>query len=291
MTKLATWIDVAENRAESAHNPKLYLGAGLLGALVVGALLNPATAIAALAWGAYAAWDANERNSDQIEAVEDGLVAHLLDKKQLREYLVVVGREQVATELKMALNRELKLSDPAKDLAKRWNLQATTTETDTLMLQPETAQPEPEPQSTSEPEPGPPDNLYTLPVKWQTVTDAPDMVQVWPRSAGDHPITQPGSADQVMREPSAVMTSPQTGDPAGLVDPVALMAQTPFETVGPIRTDEFQLFSILKSQKRTQGDCIKILYHCAKGGTDAYRKARDRYMVLLKQYCDIEQAS
>jgi len=286
MAKLATWTDIAEDRAESAHNPKLYLGAGLLGSLFVGAMLNPIAAVAALAWGAYAAWDANEKNSDHIEAVEEGIVAHLLDKKQLREYLAVVGREQVATELKMALNRELKLSDPAKELAKRWNLKATTTEADTLMLQPEpesTPEPTPEPEST-------PDNLYTLPVAWQRIDDPADMVQVWPRSAGDHPITHGGSADQVMREPSRVMSSPQSGDPPGLVDPVALMAQAPFETVGPIRTDEFQLFSILKGQKRTQSDCIRILYHVAKGGTDAYRKARDRYMVLLKQYCDIEKA-
>jgi len=272
VNQLATWTDIAEDRAETAHNPKLFLGAGLLGALVVGALLNPATAIAALAWGAYAAWDANEKNSDQIEAVEEGIVAHLLDKKQLREYLTVVGREQVATELKMALNRELKLSDPAKDLVKRWQL---------------------EPSNPDRQLPPPPDNseeaTYELPVAWQRIDEPADMVQVWPRSAGDHPITQPGSADPVMREPSRVMTSPQSGDPPGLVDPVALMAQTPFETAGPIQTDEFQLFSVLKGQKRKQTDIIKILYHVSRGGTDAYNKARDRYMVLLKQYCDIER--
>lgn len=289
MANLSTWTDIAEDRAESAHNPKLFLGAGLLGALFLGALLNPATAIAALAWGAYAAWEANEMNSDQREAVEEGIIAHLLDKKQLRQYLLAVGREQVAAELKMALNRELKLSDSANELAKRWNLKAST-ETDTLMLQPE---PEPETKAASgtEPDPDQSDNLYTLPNRWQTVTDAPDMVQVWPHGAGDHPITTTGSADPVMREPGESDDITQTENPLGRRDPVALMAQTPFETVGPIRTDEFQLFSILKSQRRKQTDVIKIMYHCAKGGTDAYRKARDRYMVLLKLYCDIEQAS
>lgn len=283
MPNLVSWTDIAEDRAENTHNPKLYLGAGLISSLIVGSILNPATAIACLAWGLYMAWDANEKNSDQVEAVEEGIVAHLLDRKQLRRYKADVGREQVAAELKMALDRELKLSTAATELATRWNLKPS-----------EEPEPQPEPDPLDEPKPEPPkleksDDSIEVPVIWQTVHEPPDMVQVWPQSQGDHPITQGGSADQVMREPSKVMTSPESGDPSTLVDPVALMAQTPFETVGPIRTDEFQLFSILKGQRRTQSDCIKILYHVAKGGTDAYSKARNRYLVLLKQYCDVER--
>jgi len=116
------------------------------------------------------------------------------------------------------------------------------------------------------------------------------MVQVWPRGVGDHPITDSVSATSVMRETANGDASPNPETPFPTIDPVGLMAQTPFETVGPLRTDEFQLFSVLKSQKRKQTDVIKIMYHVSHGGTDAYRKARDRYMFLLKQYCDANAA-
>lgn len=112
------WIDVAEDRAETVHNPKIYIGAGLASALVLGSLLNPITALAALGWGLYMAWEANEANSDQIEAVEDGILAHLLDERQLRQYASEVGLAQVLLELRAAQARELQLSDAAGALLK-----------------------------------------------------------------------------------------------------------------------------------------------------------------------------
>ncbi|MBD2234886.1 ATP-binding protein [Phormidium tenue] len=126
MSNLATtqplWIDTAEDAAEGMHNPKLYIGGGLAGGLILGSLLNPLTGLAALAYGIYLAWDANERNSDQIEAVSDGLVAHLLDKKHLRQYQADVGADQVQAELTQAIARELRLSDDAENLAKSLGL-------------------------------------------------------------------------------------------------------------------------------------------------------------------------
>ncbi|MGB3202755.1 MAG: hypothetical protein WBA99_17750 [Nodosilinea sp.] len=126
MTNLVTtqplWIDTAEDAAEGMHNPKLYIGGGLAGGLLLGSLLNPLSGIAALAYGIYLAWDANERNSDQIEAVGDGLIAHLLDKKQLRKYQADVGADQVQAELAQAIGRELRLSDDAETLAKSLGL-------------------------------------------------------------------------------------------------------------------------------------------------------------------------
>ncbi|MBD2110729.1 MULTISPECIES: hypothetical protein, partial [Cyanophyceae] len=122
MSNLATtqplWIDTAEDAAEGMHNPKLYIGGGLAGGLILGSLLNPLTSLAALAYGLYLAWDANERNSDQIEAVSEGLIAHLLDKKQLRKYQADVGTDRVQAELAQAIARELRLSDEAEKLAK-----------------------------------------------------------------------------------------------------------------------------------------------------------------------------
>lgn len=120
------WIDTAEDAAEGMHNPKLYIGGGLAGGLVLGSLLNPLTGIAALAYGIYLAWDANERNSDQIEAVGDGLVAHLLDKKHLRQYQADVGADQVQAELSQAIARELRLSDDAETLARSLGLLGET---------------------------------------------------------------------------------------------------------------------------------------------------------------------
>lgn len=138
MTNLAIsqhWIDLAENRAESMHNPKLFIGAGLGGALVLGSLLNPVTALLALAWGVYCAWNANECNSDQIEAVEQGILAHLLDRKLLREYASEVGIERVQQELTVALARELTLSGAAETAAKRLKID-TQAKPETLPVTP-----------------------------------------------------------------------------------------------------------------------------------------------------------
>ncbi|NER80929.1 MAG: hypothetical protein F6K42_15440 [Leptolyngbya sp. SIO1D8] len=116
------WLDVAEDKAESMHNPKLYIGIGLGGGLVLGSLLNPFTALIALAWAIFCAWNANESNSDQIEAVEDGIIAHLLDKKQLRQYATEVGMAQVELELATASSRQLSLTEAAETLGKRLKL-------------------------------------------------------------------------------------------------------------------------------------------------------------------------
>lgn len=280
------WVDVAEDRAESMHNPKMGLGLGLVGGLIFGALLNPMTAFASIAWGLYAAWDENEKNSDQIEAVEDGIIAHVLDKRLLRQYVLAVGVDQVKEELSEAIARELKLSPPAEELAQRWELRSKKKA----------------PQSSEEPEPEPAEgesetSVFTLPFGWQV----PDLCQVWPRSQAQRetqPIKEPVSDDLLMPETEpensgvtavsvvseSVSEAETTTVSADSVNPISLMARTPFETVGAIQTDEFQLFRILKDEKRKQTDIIRILYHTSAGGTEAYRRARDRYMQLLKEY-------
>lgn len=282
------WVDVAEDRAESMHNPKMGLGLGLVGGLVFGALLNPMTAFASIAWGLYAAWDENEKNSDQVEAVEDGIIAHVLDKRLLRQYILAVGVEQVKEELTEAIARELKLSPPAEELAQRWELRSKKKAPQSS----EEPEPEPEPteEETSEP-------VFTLPFGWQV----PDLRQVWPRSQEQRetqPINEPVSDDLLMPETelensgvTAVSVVSESGSEAETttvsadgVNPISLMARTPFETVGAIQTDEFQLFRILKDEKRKQTDIIQILYHVSAGGTEAYRRARERYMQLLKEY-------
>jgi hypothetical protein len=117
-----TWLDAAEDRAEGMHNPKLWIGAGLGGGLILGSLLNPLTGFATILYGLYMAWDANEKNSDQIEAVEDGIIAHVLNKKQLRQYRIDAGDDKVRFELNQAIERELKLSNDAHTLAKEWGI-------------------------------------------------------------------------------------------------------------------------------------------------------------------------
>jgi hypothetical protein len=141
LAKAPHWIDLAEQRAESSHNPKIYIGAGLAGALVAGTILNPITAALAAIWGLYAAWEANEAVSDQMEAVEDGLIAHLLDRRQLKQYLAEFGKDQVQMELQLAIARELPLSDAATEAAKRLNLDTTGKSVDRLPGLPPAPQP------------------------------------------------------------------------------------------------------------------------------------------------------
>ena len=164
------WIDTAEDAAEGMHNPKLFIGGGLVGGLVLGSLLNPLTGLAALAYGLYLAWDANERNSDQLEAVGEGLVAHLLDKKHLREYQADVGADRVQAELAQAIARDLRLSDEAETLAKSLGLlgkNAPTAPPELPSVAPEAAPPLPAPIGTST-------CLNALPI-----TATPSDVQQW----------------------------------------------------------------------------------------------------------------
>jgi hypothetical protein len=79
-------------------------------------------------------------------------------------------------------------------------------------------------------------------------------------------------------------TSPAPGD-----DITALLAGCPYPITGPYSPDEFALFSHLKSQGGKQTDVIQTMWGAAKGGTEKYAKARDRYMGLLKTYLQTRQ--
>jgi len=140
------------------------------------------------------------------------------------------------------------------------------------------------------------------PTQWGA--SIPDMQQVWPRShTPANPMHHYGSAFSVISEPttgvtgfqpsqSATQTASKPVTRSGSAEPdiVALMGLTPFETVGTVRPDEFQLFSLLKNQKRKQSEIIKTLYHIGRGGTQAYERARDRYLYLLKIYLETKEA-
>lgn len=131
----------------------------------------------------------------------------------------------------------------------------------------------------------------------------PDMQRVYPRShTPANPMHHYGSAFSVISEPttggtgfqpsqSATQTASNPEGHSGSAEPdiVALMSLTPFETVGTVCPDEFQLFSLLKEQRKKQSECIKTLYHVARGGTQAYERARDRYLRLLKIYIDTKE--
>ena len=81
-------------------------------------------------------------------------------------------------------------------------------------------------------------------------------------------------------------------DPITLPSPdiTALLAGCPYPITGPYSADEFALFSHLKSQGGKQTDIIRTMYGAARGGTDKYQTARDRYMGLLKNFLQTRQA-
>jgi hypothetical protein len=149
---------------------------------------------------------------------------------------------------------------------------------------------------------GTPQPDIELPTQWGA--SIPDMQRVYPRShTPANPVHHYGSAFSVISEPSTVVTGfqPSPGDVESTANPVghsgsaepdvvALLALTPFETVGTVSPDEFQLFSLLKTQKRKQSEIIKTLYHVARGGTQAYEKARDRYLFILKLYLETKES-
>ncbi|MBD1877066.1 hypothetical protein H6F75_26630 [Nodosilinea sp. FACHB-131] len=204
MSNLATtqplWIDTAEDAAEGMHNPKLYIGGGLAGGLVLGSLLNPLTGLAALAYGLYLAWDANERNSDQIEAVSDGLVAHLLDKKQLRKYQADVGADQVQAELTQAIARELRLSDEAEKLAKSLGLLGKNVPAAPPQLPPS----DPEAAPTLPAPIGPSTRLNALPV-----TATPASGQQWDEDEVAIAPTATGILQDCLAYPTILIYGPQ----------------------------------------------------------------------------------
>lgn len=116
------WVDVAESRVEATHNPKLYIGLGLVGGLVVGSLLNPVAGVSTLLYGLYQAWQGNEKNTDYLEAVNDGLIAPVLGRQELQHYIRLQGRPRVQQELHLALRRGLPLSEAATAAAKAYGL-------------------------------------------------------------------------------------------------------------------------------------------------------------------------
>lgn len=118
----------------------------------------------------------------------------------------------------------------------------------------------------------------------------PDLVPVYPRSqmpapepAHLNPITQSGSANWVMSEPHP--------EPSPEPDLVALMRGCPYPVTGPFGTDEFALFRALKAQKKTQTEVIETIWGAARGGTQKYQLARERYLALTKTLLTINYRS
>lgn len=93
---------------------------------------------------------------------------------------------------------------------------------------------------------------------------------------GDHPITAPGSGDPVMYEPQGDHPHHRT-----ITD---LILAAPYPSTGSISPDEIRLFDALKSERRKQTEIIELIWGCKKGGTDAYNRARDRYMMLAESW-------
>lgn len=147
-----------------------------------------------------------------------------------------------------------------------------------------------------------PEPRFELPTKWEPPA-IPDFERVYPRRhATANPVFTSDSPISVISEPSTSLqgfqpfwqpletaSNPVTQSNSASVDIVALLALTPFAIVGTITADEFQLFSLLKDQRRKQTEIIKTLYHVARGGTQAYDKARDRYLHILKLYLETKE--
>jgi hypothetical protein len=113
----AYWISRAEQAIDD-DGFKLWMVGGGVGAVGAATMLNPVVggilAIASLAQS----WGANEASCDQLDAIDRGILAHLLSTRDFEDYLDYRGADRVLTELMEAKRRGLEMKPAARKFLK-----------------------------------------------------------------------------------------------------------------------------------------------------------------------------
>lgn len=174
--KDAYWINKAEDGI-SDDSFKLWMVGGGIGAVGVATLLNPIAggllAIASLAQS----WGSNEAPCDHIDAIDRGILAHLLGPRDFEDYMEYRGSERVLWELSEAQRRKIEIKPAGRKFLKGQLGQKRLIEQAKAVFAPaQYSTPTPMTQP-KEPPQAPPDMVTEEPV--ETVAPDPAATQSW----------------------------------------------------------------------------------------------------------------
>lgn len=179
------WIDKAEDAIRD-DGFKLWMVGGGIGAVGAGAILNPLVGVFVAGASLMQSWAANEASSNDLEAIDRGVLAHLLGQRDFEDYLEYRGTEQVLWELMEAKRRKLEIKPAGRKFLKGQLGQPS-------LLSQAKALITPEPHSTPAPTPQPETVQESAPItaQWEPASPAPTMNQTWdedPASVDAHSI-------------------------------------------------------------------------------------------------------
>ena len=115
--KDAYWISKAEDGI-SDDGFKLWMVGGGLGAVGVATLLNPIAGGLLAVAGLAQSWGSNEASCDHLDAIDRGILAHLLGPRDFEDYIEYRGTEQVLWELLEAKRRKLEIKPAGRKFLK-----------------------------------------------------------------------------------------------------------------------------------------------------------------------------
>jgi hypothetical protein len=176
-TQDAYWIGKAES-AISDDGFKLWMICGGIGAVGASALLNPLVGVFVGGASLLQSWAANEAPCNDLDAIDRGILAHLLGQRDFEDYLEYRGADGVLWELMEAQRRKLELKAPAKKFLKGQLGQPSLMDQAKALITPDThTVPTPQPEAV----PVPQNTPAPVTAQWEPVAapPAPTTIQSW----------------------------------------------------------------------------------------------------------------
>jgi len=175
------WIDKAEDAIRD-DGFKLWMVGGGIGAVGAGAILNPLVGVFVAGASLMQSWAANEASSNDLEAIDRGILAHLLGQRDFEDYLEYRGTEQVLWELMEAKRRKLEIKPAGRKFLKgQLGQPSLLSQAKALITSEPHSTPAPTPQPETVQESAPTPVAAPITAQWEPVTaqPAPTMVQAW----------------------------------------------------------------------------------------------------------------
>jgi hypothetical protein len=171
------WMGKAEDAIRD-DGFKFWMVGGGVGAVGAGAILNPLVGVFVAGASLMQSWAANEASSNDLDAIDRGIVAHLLGQRDFEEYLEYRGVDGVLWELMEAQRRKLEIKPAGRKFLKGQLGQKTLVEQAKALVAPtQTSTPAPKPEAVEAPQTTP----APITAQWEPVSTppAPTVVQSW----------------------------------------------------------------------------------------------------------------
>ncbi|WP_235526389.1 ATP-binding protein [Nostoc piscinale] len=110
------WAAIAQEQADDTGSQLMVVGGVVAGLAVAAATAIPPAGLLVTGWLWYEAWKRTADANRQDEAIDAGLIAHVLKKERLQHFSQQYGTEVAAAQIERAIDLGLPVSPDAEDL-------------------------------------------------------------------------------------------------------------------------------------------------------------------------------